>query len=108
MEISESAQNIAAYLNQMIRLLKNDGVRFPNNKQMKFTRLEPVTGSASGFHAEGRWTAPGEIDRDPDGTSNVGVVFGPQYGPVTSPMVEHLIKPASRTIRRSRYRRVQF
>jgi adenine-specific DNA-methyltransferase len=95
-EISESAQNIAAYLNQMIRLLKNDGVRFPNNKQMKFTRLEPVTGSASGFHAEGRWTAQGETDPDPDGISNVGVVFGPQYGPVTSPMVEHLIKPASR------------
>lgn len=95
-ELGESAQNVAAYLSQMIRLLKTDGVRFPNNKQKNFTRLEPVTGSATGFHAEGRWTAPGETDRDPDGSSNVGVVFGPQYGPVTAPMVEQLIKPASR------------
>jgi adenine-specific DNA-methyltransferase len=95
-EVGESAQNVAAYLSQMIRLLKSDGVRFPNNKQKNFTRLEPVTGNASGFHAEGRWIAPGETDRDPDGQSNVGVVFGPQYGPVTAPMVEQLIKPASR------------
>ncbi|MGA3066373.1 MAG: site-specific DNA-methyltransferase [Tepidisphaeraceae bacterium] len=95
-EVGESAQNVAAYLSQMIRLLKTDGLRFPNNKQKTFTRLEPVTGSASGFHAEGRWISPGETDGDPDGPSNVGVVFGPQYGPVTSQMVEQLIKPASR------------
>ena len=28
--------NAEAYLDQMIRLLRNDGVRFPNNQKMKF------------------------------------------------------------------------
>jgi adenine-specific DNA-methyltransferase len=97
-EVGESSQNVEAYLSQMFRLLKTDGVRFPNNKQMRFTRLEPLyaSGSASGFHAEGRWVGVGENDPDPDGPNNVCVVFGPQYGPVTAPMVEQLIKPASR------------
>ena len=35
------AKNVEAYLEQMIRLLRMDGVRFPDNKQMRFTRLEP-------------------------------------------------------------------
>ena len=97
-EVGESAQNVEAYLSQMFRLLKTDGVRFPNNKQMRFTRLEPLytSGSASGFHAEGRWAGIGENDPDLDGPNNVCVVFGPQYGPVTAPMVEQLIKPAGR------------
>lgn len=90
--------NVGAYLDQMIRFLRADGVRFLNNKQMKWTRLEPLyeSGKSSGFHAEGRWVAVGDEDRDPDGSNNVGVVFGPQYGPVTAKMVEELIKPAGR------------
>jgi hypothetical protein len=36
------AKNVDAYLDQMLPLLKIDGVRFPNNKEMRFTRLEPV------------------------------------------------------------------
>jgi adenine-specific DNA-methyltransferase len=90
--------NVGAYLDQMIRFLRADGVRFLNNKQMKWMRLEPLyeSGKSSGFHAEGRWVAVGDEDRDPDGSNNVGVVFGPQYGPVTAKMVEELIKPAGR------------
>ena len=38
----QEAQNIDAYLDQMMRYLKMDGVLFPNNKVMKFHRLEPV------------------------------------------------------------------
>ena len=45
------AQNLDAYLDQMLRLLKTDGVRFPNNKQMKFSRLEPLFGNAGFLHA---------------------------------------------------------
>jgi len=37
-------QNAGAYLDQMLRLLRADGVRFPNNKEAKFSRLEPVQG----------------------------------------------------------------
>ena len=36
------AKNVEAYLDQMMRLLKIDGVRFPDNKQMAFTRLDPT------------------------------------------------------------------
>jgi adenine-specific DNA-methyltransferase len=88
------ARNIDAYLDQMLRLLKMDGVRFPNNKEMRFTRLEPVA-DGSIIHAEGRW-ANGETDKDPEGKANVGVVFGPQYGPVTAMQVEDSIRQANR------------
>ncbi len=94
------AANLSAYLDQMFRYMKADGVRFLNNKQMRWTRLEPLFESGGGetalFHAEGRWVAVGEEDKDPDGPGNVGVVFGPQYGPVTAKMVEELIRPAGR------------
>lgn len=90
----QEAQNIEAYLDQMLRLLKIDGVRFPNNKEMHFTRLEPVT-DGSVVHAEGRWTN-GEVDKDPEGKANLGVVFGPQYGPVTAMQVEDAIRQANR------------
>ena len=92
------AANVGAYLNQMIQYLRADGVRFLNNRQMKWTRLEPLyeSGSTRGFHAEGRWVAVGDTDPDPNGDANVGVVIGPQYGPVTAKMIEELIRPANR------------
>jgi adenine-specific DNA-methyltransferase len=73
-------------------------VRFPDNKQKKFTRLDPLfaSGRSGGIHAEGRWTNEGETDGDPNGHATVGVVFGPQYGPVTAKMVEEVIRPAAR------------
>jgi adenine-specific DNA-methyltransferase len=88
--------NVGAYLDQMFRYIKADGVRFLNNKQMKWTRLEPLYegGTANPFHAEGRWAAVGEEGKDgkdgegaDGGRPNVAVVFGPQYGPVTGPVV---------------------
>jgi len=90
--------NVGAYLDQMLRFLRADGVRFLNNKQMKWTRLEPLyeSGKPGGFHAEGRWVAVGDEDRDPEGANNVGVVIGPQYGPVTAKMIEEIIRPAGR------------
>ncbi|MEX2138344.1 MAG: site-specific DNA-methyltransferase [Pirellulales bacterium] len=96
-------QNLAAYLDYMVRLLRQDGVRFPNNKELRFSRLEPIfeSGSSSGIHAEGRWApvASGgreSPDDDSEGRATVGVAFGPQYGPVTAKQVEELIRPASR------------
>jgi adenine-specific DNA-methyltransferase len=90
--------NVEAYLDRMVRLLRADGVRFPDNKQVRFSRLEPTyaAGLGGGFHAEGRWAPEGEADPDPDGPATVGVVFGPQFGPVTQKMIEDLIRPASR------------
>lgn len=90
----QEAQNIEAYLDQMMRLLKMDGVRFPNNKELRFHRLELVL-DGSVIHAEGRWSN-GETDKDPEGKANIGVVFGPQYGPITAMQVEEAIRQANR------------
>ena len=90
-------QNIPAYLDKMIRLIRGDGVRFPNNKEMVFSRLEPMFNeNTAGLHAEGRWTPRGQEDKDPDGPAQVAVVFGPQYGPVTALQVEDSVRSASR------------
>jgi adenine-specific DNA-methyltransferase len=96
--MGESAQNLEAYLSKMVDLLRMDGVRFPDNKQKKFTRLDAIyaTGSSAGIHAEGRWANVGETDDDPEGEATVGVVFGPQYGPITAKMIEEVIRPAAR------------
>ena len=90
-------QNIPAYLDKMVRLIRSDGVRFPNNKEMVFSRLEPIFGeNTAGLHAEGRWVPRGTEDKDPDGPVTVAVVFGPQYGPVTALQVEYAVRAASR------------
>jgi adenine-specific DNA-methyltransferase len=109
--IDLEAKNVDAYLEQMIRLLRMDGVRFPDNKQMHFTRLEPLRTVEPGLQAEGRWV-PGEnggrapekrqqaaavqTDSDPEGKATVCVAYGPQYGPVTAKMVEDVIRSANR------------
>jgi adenine-specific DNA-methyltransferase len=92
--LDQEAQNLDAYLDQMLRYLKMDGVMFPNNKTMKFHRLSQVM-DGTVIHAEGRW-ANGGPDPDPDGKANIGVVFGPQYGPITAMQVEEAIRQASR------------
>lgn len=89
-------QNVEAYLDQMLRLLKMDGVRFLDNRVMKFSRLEPLGARSQAIHAEGRWAPQGETDTDPEGQPTAAVAFGPQYGPVTAKQVEQLIRAASR------------
>ena len=79
--------NAEAYLDQMIRLLKNDGVRFPDDQKMKFATLDPLEDGI--LHAEGSW------ERDNE-ERNVAVVFGPQHGPVTAMQVEECLPIASR------------
>jgi adenine-specific DNA-methyltransferase len=59
-----AVQNVEAYLEEMTRLLRLDGVRFPNNQEMAFTRLQRVT-DASGIHAEGRWVPKASPDPHP-------------------------------------------
>ena len=85
--------NAEAYLDQMIRLLQNDGVRFPNNQTLKFATLDPIEGDI--LHAEGDWedAVGATADRY---TPSVAVVFGPQHGPVTAIQVEECLPIASR------------
>ena len=83
----QAAVNAEAYLDQMIRLLRNDGVRFPNNRTLKFATLDPLEGDV--LHAEGSW-------EDDDTERLIAVVFGPQHGPVTALQVEDCLPIASR------------
>jgi adenine-specific DNA-methyltransferase len=89
-------QNAEAYLDQMLRLLRQDGVRFLDNKEKHFTRLEPLGARSQAIHAEGRWVLKGDTDDDPIGRATVAIAFGPQYGPVTAQQVEQLLSAASR------------
>ena len=89
-------QNAEAYLDQMLRLLRMDGVRFLDNKEMRFSRLDPLGARSQAIQAEGRWTSKGDADADPEGRATVAVAFGPQYGPVTAKQVEQLIRASSR------------
>ena len=83
----QNAANAEAYLDQMIRLLRNDGVRFPDNQTLKFATLDPLEGDI--LHADGSW-------EDDDTERLVAVVFGPQHGPVTAMQVEDCLPIASR------------
>ena len=74
-----AATNADAYLSNMLRLLRQDGVRFPNNQEARFNRLDPLPNSI--LHAEGEWTLGEAVRR-------VAVTIGPQYGPVTAKQVE--------------------
>ena len=83
----QDAVNAEAYLDKMIRLLRNDGVRFSDNQTLKFATLDPLEGDI--LHADGSW-------EDDDTERLVAVVFGPQHGPVTAMQVEDCLPIASR------------
>ena len=88
-DIRSESQNAEAYLDRMIRLLREDGVRFPDNKVVKFTSLEALA-DGSILHAKGAW------GNGNNGERKVAVMFGPQYGPLTAHMVEDGIRTAAR------------
>ena len=83
----QDAVNAEAHLDQMIRLLRNDGVRFPDNRTLKFATLDPLEGDV--LHAEGSW-------ENDDAERLIAVAFGPQHGPVTAMQVEECLPIASR------------
>ena len=81
--------NAEAHLDKIVRLLKAAGVDFHDNRNMKFSRLEPVTGAAL-VHAEGEWMNGVDEGR------RVAVSIGPEVGNVTSMQVEDMIRSANR------------
>ena len=82
--------NAEAHLDKVIRLLKAAGVDFPGNRNMKFNRIEPLTGAAL-IHAEGEWlNGTGEERR-------VAVSIGPEVGNVAAMQVEDAIRSANRS-----------
>jgi len=89
-DIQTESQNAEAYLDRMIRLLREDGVRFPDNKVMKFSGGLEALADGSKLHAKGAWANGDKKERQ------VAVMFGPQYGPLIAPMVEDGIRVAAR------------
>lgn len=81
--------NAEAHLDKIIRLLKASGVDFPGNKNMKFSRLDPMSG-ASLIHAEGEWMNGDKKDR------RVAVSIGAEVGNVSAMQVEDVIRDANR------------
>ncbi|MXY21391.1 MAG: site-specific DNA-methyltransferase [Dehalococcoidia bacterium] len=88
---ADEPYNAESFRDTMIRLLRNDGVRFEGNHVAKFTRLEPLTDGTI-LHAEGEWDSD-----DPDNPRLVAVSLGPQYGPITAKQVEDSLWTASRS-----------
>ncbi len=86
--IASEAKNAEAYVDRMIRLLRGDGVRFPDNRVMKIANLEALA-EGSVIHARGTWGDDSE-------ERQVAVMFGPQYGSLNTLMVEDGIRAASR------------
>jgi adenine-specific DNA-methyltransferase len=84
-----AVQNSEAHLDKVLRLLKASGVDFPGNKNMKFSRLDPLTG-ASLIHAEGEWINGDKQER------RVAVSIGPEIGNVSARQVEDVIRDANR------------
>jgi adenine-specific DNA-methyltransferase len=77
-DTSRDISNASSHIDRMIALLRHDGVRFPNNKHLIFTRLDPV--DAEFIHAEG--TPVDQAER------RVAVVVGPEHGAITGYQVE--------------------
>lgn len=91
----DEPRNLIAYLSQLVGLVRQDGITFPNNQHRRFDRVEPLfeSGATAGtsIHAEARWQGS-----DSDGSNAVAVCFGPQYGPVTAEYVEDIIRASRR------------
>ena len=87
---TDGPANTEAFHDTLIRLLRNDGVRFQGNGVVAFTRLEPLA-DGNVLHADGEWESG-----DPDAPHRVAVSFGPQYGPVTAKQVEESVRAAFR------------
>lgn len=82
-----ASRNAEAHLDKILRLLKAAGVDFAGNKNLRFDRLEPVTGSGL-IHAEGTWV--GSAD------GRVAVSIGPEVGHITAWQVEDAMRSANR------------
>ena len=85
---TDDPHNAESFRDTIIRLLRNDGVRFQGNGVASFTRLEPLS-DGNILHAEGEWDS-----EDPDNPHQVAVSVGPQYGPVTAKQVEDSMRTA--------------
>jgi adenine-specific DNA-methyltransferase len=91
LETFEAASDDAeAYVDRMLQLLSKSGVRFPDNRDQPFVRLDRIDAGFA-LQGEGEWGSDGggKLRR-------VVVSLGPEYGPVTALQVEEAAREANR------------
>ena len=89
--VGNYAQNAAAYVDRMLKLIEEDGVTFPNNEHRDFVQIDRLEETDSALHAEALWEMS-----EKNQPCNIAVAFGPQHGPVTAEQVEDLIRASRR------------
>ena len=87
----------------MIPLLRLDGARFPDNKEMKFSRIDPTGAGSPTILAEGRWEAPGVADVAPKALQRCASPSDHSMAPSPQPRSEILIRAVSRRQARTIY-----
>ncbi len=85
-------ENVAAYIENLISLLRGDGLTFPGNKKITFSQLEAKSLGNTPVHAEGEYEWTDETGQT--ATVRAIVSFGPQYGPISSKQVEEVQRAA--------------
>jgi len=82
------SQNAASYIENLISLLRADGVTFPGNRKISFDSIETHRFGSTPAHAIGLWQGD-------DGKEQRAIIsFGPQYGPIGARQVEEVGRTA--------------
>lgn len=91
--INDDAESIVAnnraFIERMMQLMRMDGVTFLGNRHVKFGNLE--SSMLDGIHALGAYATA-----DSSAAQDIGVVFGPQYGPVSVVLVGEAVEAAKK------------
>ena len=92
-DIANEVQNLRVYLSRMIDLIRKDGITFPNNKHQDFAKVEPLFEESTGTPIHAEAICQGNTDNQ---VCNIGISFGPQYGPVTVEQVAEVVRSGRR------------
>ena len=88
LETFDQATNAVSFIDNILLLLKREGVIFPGNRKMSFTELRTYDSGGTMINFEGEWVAA------ENKVKKVAVSVGPQHGPVTGWQVENVIRTA--------------
>jgi len=88
LETFDQATNAVSFIENILSLLKREGVIFPGNRKMNFNELRLYDSGGTMINFEGSWMNGDNKVR------KVAVSVGPQHGPVTGWQVENVIRTA--------------
>ncbi|MFA4864381.1 MAG: hypothetical protein WC605_11505, partial [Bacteroidales bacterium] len=88
LETFDQATNAVSFIENILLLLKREGVVFPGNRKMVFNELRSYDSGGTMINFEGEWMNGDKKLR------KVGVSVGPQHGPITGWQVENVIRTA--------------